>query len=290
MEKEQLVEQNDPQQEEIEDDYFFSGEDDNEEDGNEEEGNEEEPNNSENEGEEKGKNDAQKEPKKVEEKTKELSPQEKREAFKRRREEKERKRLEEIRKTEQKHYEEGIIKGAGGINKFTGEKLLDKFDIEEYTLMLEMSEKGLDPTNTVEYAKYVKEKRREEVRQQELKQSAELQKQEFVTQDIKNFQKEYPDVDIRSLLQEKNFADLFGDLVGKVELSSLYKKYGQIINVTENEADKKARNKLAKALSNPGALATKDGEEEIKPFSQMTDAEFDRFVEEAKMGKYSRNY
>lgn len=221
---------------------------------------------------------------------KEQTAEEKRLAFQKRQEEKERKRLlEERKKIEQEHFEKGIIKGAGGFNKFTGEKLVTKHDIEDYMLMLEMEEKGLNTDDGFAVLKYKREKQIE-LEQKQLQEKSEQQKmQEFMDNDIKTFTKERPNVNIQELFNDEEFKIFSEKLLGKVPLVDIYDTFEKLNIQTESKADKLARTKLAKSLSSPKGLGSA-GETSTKSFKDMSDAEFEKYIEAAKAGKLSNNY
>lgn len=221
---------------------------------------------------------------------KEQTAEEKRLAFQKRQEEKEKKRLlEERKKIEQEHFEKGIIKGAGGVNKFTGEKLVTKHDIEDYMLMLEMEEKGLNPDDGFAVLKYKREKQIE-LEQKQLQEKTEQQKmQEFMDNDIKTFTKERPNVNIQELFNDEEFKIFSEKLLGKVPLVDIYDTFEKLNIQTESKADKLARTKLAKSLSSPKGLGSA-GETSTKSFKDMSDAEFEKYIEAAKAGKLSNNY
>lgn len=221
---------------------------------------------------------------------KKQTAEEKRLAFQRRQAQKEKKRLEEERKRlEQEYFEKGLIKGASGVNKFTGKKIVDKFDVEEYKTMLEMEEKGLDPTDVFAYVDYVKDKQRAELKKQEELKSEEEKQQERLKNDIESFTNKYPNVDLEALLKDEDFQDFSENLLGQAPLVNIYETFLKISSKTETLVDKKARSKIAKGLASPGSLG---GTSESLPKSihEMTDAEFERYVEDAKAGKLSKLY
>ena len=228
---------------------------------------------------------------KKKEKKKEMTAEEKRLAFQRRQQEKEAKRLEEEKRKELRaNYEKGLLKGSKGINKFTGEKILDKHDIEEYEIMLEMEEKGLNPEDDFAVLKYMKEKAREEEKNLLEKEAEEKRQQEKVQNDIKEFSEAYPDVDLEKVLTDTEFTDFASGLLDDAPLVKVYETFIKITAKTNKIADEKARKKFARSVASPNTLSSEVDENKVSKYASMSEEEFEKQVELAKQGKLSKRY
>lgn len=176
---------------------------------------------------------------------------EKRSKYAQKRREKE-EREKEIEKIKQDAYRQALIDSVDGVNPFTGEKIEDQHDVDEYLTMREMDKKGLDPI--ADYHKYLKDKAREERNKTNF--NAQKLTQEQLIEDAKLFQTTYPKVKISDLQSDSRFLK-FSD--GKLETQPLTKVYGDYLEFVKEfdaEVDKRARRLAAKAKSSPGAQDT----------------------------------
>ncbi len=111
-----------------------------------------------------------------------------------------RRRREAERKQELKAArEQAIIETLGGKNPFTGEEMKDSADVEEYLTMKEIETKGGDPL--ADFSKFHKAKEKERI----AKQTREETEKEWYRKDYDDFATKHPEVDINTLLQDKQF-------------------------------------------------------------------------------------
>lgn len=176
---------------------------------------------------------------------------EKRSKYAQKRREKE-EREKEIERVRQEAYNKALIDSVDGVNPYTGEKIEDQHDVDEYLTMREMDKKGLDPI--ADYHKYLKDKAREERNKTNF--NAQKLTQEQLIEDAKLFRTTYPNVKISDLQSDSRFLK-FSD--GKLETQPLTKVYGDYLEFVKEfdaEVDKRARRLAAKAKSSPGAQET----------------------------------
>lgn len=162
----------------------------------------------------------------------------------------------ELKQIEEKAYRKALVDAVNGTNPYTYEKIEDDHDIEEYLIMREIEQAGMDPIT--DYHKYLKQKRKEE------KQKATYGTQKLTNEEIKQdailFQKTYPKVKIDDLQKDEVFLK-FSE--GKLDVLPLTRVYGDYLDFQKElkkqvdiEAEKKAKRMLAKIKSSPGAINT----------------------------------
>jgi hypothetical protein len=187
---------------------------------------------------------------------------EKRSKYAQKRREKE-EREKEIERVRQEAYNKALIDSVDGVNPYTGEKIEDQHDVDEYLTMREMDKKGLDPI--ADYHKYLKDKAREERNKTNF--NAQKLTQEQLIEDAKLFRTTYPNVKISDLQSDSRFLK-FSD--GKLEtqpLTKVYSDYLEFVKEFEAEVDKKARRLAAKAKSSPGPQETSSNTNESDYFT-----------------------
>ena len=146
-----------------------------------------------------------------------------------------------------KAYEEGRLSAyKGKINPYTNTKIEDLTDVEVYEDMYKIAEDGKDPLK--DYASYTADKRREEARIEKEK----LERESKAQQEIEEFSKKYPDVNISSLLKDEMFLD-YAEGKNKT-LVDTYESFSKFKRSFRNEGIKTAKKTIANSISTPGSL------------------------------------
>ncbi len=191
------------------------------------------------------------------------------------REEKEKRIREEIR---QKAYVQGIVEATGGTNPYTGEEIKDKEDVEEYLAMRDLEKKGQDPIG--DFHKRVKEQAKEQNKKAEEEQSRRAE--------IIAFAEKYPSVDLDQLFNNQKFVLFAGKRLGKETLLEVYQDYENFTKEysaeAEQNAEKKVKEKVARAKSSPGSLTGSGGNLPKKSYADMSSQEFEKALKLAKSG------
>ena len=165
-----------------------------------------------------------------------------------------RRRREAERKQELKAArEQAIIDTLGGKNPFTGEEMKDSADVEEYLTMKEIETKGGDPL--ADFSKFHKAKEKERIAEQT---RAETEK-EWYRKDYDDFAAKHPEVDINTLLQDKQFQSFASGKVGTLPLSEIYEGFVGLVAEYEKKARQIAKQTLANSKASPGALSSPNG-------------------------------
>ena len=190
-------------------------------------------------------------------------------------EEKEKRIREEIRK---EAYLKGIMEATGGVNVYTGEPITDKADVEEYLAMRELDKQGQDPI--ADYHKRIKEKAKEKNKQTE--------EEETRRKEIMEFANAYPNVDLDKLLSNQRFVLFAGKRLGKETLKEVYQDFESFTKdysaEAEMNAEKKVKEKVARAKSSPGSLTGSGGNMTQKSYADMSPQEFEKALLLAKSG------
>lgn len=185
-------------------------------------------------------------------------------------------------KIKREAFVKGMIEALGGENPYTGEKIEDSADVDEYLMMRDLEKQGHDPV--ADYHKAVKRKAKETASQEQ----EEIERK----QEISEFAEKYPNVDMQRLLSNERFVKFAGKRVGRESLSDIYADYLSFTSEYDAEATRKAeenqRAKSARKKASPGSLTGNGGELPQKTFANMTDDEFEREIAKAKSGAYKR--
>ena len=180
-----------------------------------------------------------------------------------------------LKKREDDAYKKGQLElMIGEINKFTGEKIEDEDDLNEYLLMKEAEKAGYDPAT--ELPKYQKQKAKDERKQREIKSFD-------VEEDKRLFRETYPDVEISDLIKDKDFASFAEPFAQKVPLQVIYQQYNMMKSSIEETARAKAEEKYKRKLASPGSLVNTSQEKPLT-IADMSDEEFERIHEMAVRG------
>ena len=182
---------------------------------------------------------------------------------------------EKHKKALDKAYERGRLEAyKGKMNPYTNTEIKDLTDVEVYEDMFKIAEEGGDPLK--DYASYSADKKREEAR---IKQE-ESERQAKAEQDIDDFQKKYPDVNLSDLFKDENFLDY---AEGKDKsLVDVYDSYMQLITGFRNKGIETAKKTIANSISSPGSLS--NGSENVVDYATMPKEEFEKVVARVKDG------
>lgn len=174
-----------------------------------------------------------------------------------------------------KAYEEGRLSAyKGKINPYTNTKIEDLTDVEVYEDMYKIAEDGKDPLK--DYASYTADKRREEARIEKEK----LEKESKAQQEIEEFSKKYPDVNISSLLKDEMFLD-YADGKNKT-LVDTYESFSKFKRSFRNEGIKTAKKTIANSISTPGSL--NQSSDNTPDYESMSREQFLKELEKVKEG------
>lgn len=182
---------------------------------------------------------------------------------------------EKHKKALDKAYERGRLEAyKGKMNPYTNTEIKDLTDVEVYEDMFKIAEEGGDPLK--DYASYSADKKREEAR---IKQE-ESERQAKAEQDIDDFQKKYPDVNLSDLFKDENFLDY---AEGKDKsLVDVYNSYMKLITCFRNKGIETAKKTIANSISSPGSLS--NGSENVVDYATMPKEEFEKVVARVKDG------
>ena len=178
------------------------------------------------------------------------------------------KRREFERKQElQKVREQTIIETLGGINPFTGEKMEDSADVEQYLTMREIKSRGGDPVG--EFAKYHKIMEREKTQREAQEAQArteEAERQAARDRDMSAHREKYPDVDVRSMMNDGDFMAYAKGRVGKDgSIYAVYDAYAAAKAAEDARVEQRAREMAAQMQANAKASpGTAKGEASTK--------------------------
>lgn len=149
------------------------------------------------------------------------------------------------KEAKEKAYRDGAVEALGGINPYTNEKIEDEVDFQLYKEMKEAEKAGFDPSDFKDFNKYRKEKLREEMKSLKETEAS----QEKIKTDIENFVNKYPDVDVKKLFEDKGFNELANNLIGKVDLDTVYQIYQKTNEKAIEEAKIIAQKSMAREIS-----------------------------------------
>ena len=167
-----------------------------------------------------------------------------------------------------------VKKISGGKNKFTGEPIIDEYDVAEYEIMLEIEASGKDVLE--EYPKIIKERQRQERLKIQKEQEEKEANDKRIQDDIASFNEKYGSDIANQILHDDEFIEFADDLLGLVPLTTIYERYQNQKSLIEKKAEDKLLKKEARKRSSPGVPGNKQTKN--FSFSDMTDEEFHEFV------------
>lgn len=145
---------------------------------------------------------------------------------------------------------DAILEATDGKNPFTGEKMEDADDVEEYLNMRQLKKQGKDPI--ADYASFMKQQAKDRKTEQEAKAQKEMQ----VRNDLDSFRKAHPDVNTNDLFNDEAFADYAEGKLGSKSLSEIYDGYNKLIGKAKQVEHEKAAQALANSKASPGAVSS----------------------------------
>lgn len=175
----------------------------------------------------------------------------------------------------------------GNVNPFTGLKIEDDGDKQEYEEMLLAKEKGYNPKDVTQMSKFRKEQRMTNRISELEKQAQEFKAQEeeriFIQEDKLKFKEAYPEVDLADLVNNNDkFASFAKGRVGKEPLADIYKDFLEQAEQYQAEAENAKNEALARVKSSPGKLGQTETHVGTKSYSAK---DYDEWIEKAKRGK-----
>ena len=166
----------------------------------------------------------------------------------------ENKKFADKRRSEKAQKEEAelkFLKEYVGTNPYTNEKIENLRDAKVYKTMKLIHDKGGDPIT--DYHKYAGMEEQKVV-------DNEKARTEKIKKEVEEFRTAYPDVNLNTLNQDKDFVKFSNKLLGRVSLKEVYELYSDTKASLKTEAETKAKTevarKLAKDNSSAGNLAT----------------------------------
>lgn len=160
-------------------------------------------------------------------------------------------------------YLKGVKTATGEINPYTNMKMETDEDVQDYLDMKEMESQGLDPTDSRDYIKFMRDKQK--VREEEARKVAEENQRKEESnnkfqKELMEFKTKYSDVDIVNLV---NNDSMWGNLIipqierGKT-LTEAYESVNNLINKSINErvdtlADEKAKKQVQNQFASVGS-------------------------------------
>lgn len=180
-----------------------------------------------------------------------------------------------IKKREDDAYRKGQLDLLiGQINNYTGEKIEDEDDVNEFLQMKEAEKAGFDPAT--ELSKFQKQKARNERKQKE-------QVKFDIEADVRSFKEEYPDIDINELVKDKDFSSFAEPFAQIMPLKVIYKQYNLMKSRIDESANVKAEEKYKRKFASPGS---QNFSSQSKPlsFDDMSDEEFEALKQKALRG------
>ena len=181
---------------------------------------------------------------------------------------------------QQADYDKGMLDAVDGVNPFTGEKIIDDEDLNEYKIMREIAKNGGDPL--ADYRKFVKDRSRK--LSQETKQK--LEQQRRYEDDVSAFQSKYPEK-LKELTKDERFAIFAKGKVGKMPLVDIYEDYVKFTDFVSKDATAQAEKMYSNAMSSTGSLSAGESATS-KSYLDMSDAEFEKVYQKALNGGLSK--
>lgn len=173
---------------------------------------------------------------------------------------------------EKEAYKKGLLDGVGGRNPYTGEEMVDDYDVEIYQQMKEIEKRGGDPIE--DYAKFTKIFKQEARAKEDEVNKAEIERAKTIEKNKREFDEKYPDIDRNKLLEDEDFKDFALEPISNGEtLVKVYERYLRFTAKYQKIAEDKANKKVAKSVSSVGSLGS-SGEDVEPNFSRMTNEEF----------------
>lgn len=172
-------------------------------------------------------------------------------------------------------YRKGRVDAyRGKVNPYTNTEIKDITDIEVYEDMYKLAQEGKDPLK--DFASYVADKKREEARLE----TEAKEKETKAQQEIEDFTKKYPDVNLSTLLKDETFMD-YADGKNK-SLVEVYESFDKLKRSFRNKGIETAKKTIANIQSSPGSL--NNSTDQIIDYETMSKEQFEKELEKAKEG------
>ena len=194
-------------------------------------------------------------------------------------EEKQRKREEELKRQAKL---DTLKKISGGVNKFTGEKILDEEDIEEYEIMLELEAQNKDVLE--DFPKYIKERKRQARLEEEKAKESERLAEQQTQKDLDEFIEKYDRETAEKIFENEAFLEFSNELIGTVPLTTIYELFDKTNKKIQDEIENQLIKKEARKKASPGVPGSKSVKE--KSVLDMDDKEFHDFQMRLLSGNY----
>lgn len=193
-----------------------------------------------------------------------------------------RKRREQQEKEKHSSYLKGVRTAVGDVNPYNNQKIESDEDVQTFLDMKEMEKQGLDPNDSSDYIKFIREKQKTEREQQEIQERVETKR----NLELSEFKAKYPTVDIENLVNNNpkwNRLILPQIVQGKTLLEA-YESVNDLIQENINAqveqlADEKVKKQVQIQAASVGSLT--DGNEPTQEakvdINGMTEAQFKEY-------------
>lgn len=193
-----------------------------------------------------------------------------------------RKQIEQARK---EAYEQGLAQGKirsyiGKENPYTGRRIEDDYDVQEYLDMYELDSKGKDPVN--DYRELQKEKARQEA-EERVKAEEKSKQDKWYEDDTKDFVDKYSVEELQELSKDDDFNLFANGKIGKLPLANIYEDYKKLIGKYEKKSIETAKKIVANNTTTPGAM--EEAEPQTMDWNSMSSEQFEKYVKKAKDGE-----
>ena len=154
------------------------------------------------------------------------------------------------------------------VNPYTQKPIETAEDVERYLMQEQLERAGKDPN--LDYAQALDEKAKK-IKDEEQK---EIQAKKQMDDDIAAFRKANPDVDLKGLFENPNFARFCGESIGKVPLTTLYDNFQEFVASVREEEKTKLVTEAAQGKSGVGS-AKNSGQPKVYSKSDIMKMSYD---------------
>lgn len=150
--------------------------------------------------------------------------------------------------------EKEVKLGIHKVNPYTNQPIKDEEDLSVYEVMKQLDDEGKDPIN--DYPAKVAELNRKSKEEAKKKIEAEQKEKENFAKDIAEFQKAYPNVNLRELADNEEFIKFSENKAGRWSTIEIYEAYIEKqemkkLKKIDSENDKKAEEKAKNITKTP---------------------------------------
>lgn len=191
----------------------------------------------------------------------------------------------QIEQARKEAYEQGLAQGKirsyiGKENPYTGRRIEDDYDVQEYLDMYELDSKGKDPVN--DYRELQKEKARQEA-EERVKAEEKSKQDRWYEDDTKDFVDKYSVEELQELSKDEDFNLFANGKIGKLPLANIYEDYKKLIGKYEKKSIETAKKIVANNTTTPGAM--EEAEPPVVDWNSMSSEQFEKYVKKAKDGE-----